>query len=357
MFLTLTSLALLYAMSQPVQKFFFHFLPFFKYFMQPERIIPLFIFFFITIAGYGLDHFFKQEDKNNRTAFMVLIYLLAAVLVSFNLPLFKALFPECIFTVSFFPVAFLFILYNAIYHVNFRVRNNSNIIKATVFILVVFELFFYGMKYIVSNKPINDVQALKLIYHENREIFALYTGMEPTSLYLYKNMNSLPRAYIVNNVKTIDGPPVNVKKALEKLDPHITAIIEKPVPLKFKELAFSEDRLNGNNEEVIIKKVEIVSYGNDEIKLKTSLEQKGFMVFSDTYYPGWELWDNGIRKDIYRTNHAFRSAFLETGDHDLTFKFNPKSYKIGAIISFVSGILIFIFLLSRHFTKGPSKNI
>ncbi|MDP6625845.1 MAG: YfhO family protein, partial [Nitrospinota bacterium] len=212
-------------------------------------------------------------------------------------------------------------------------------------------LDFLNVKYIVTNKPINDGRALKLIYHENAEVFNFYAGMERVSLNLYKNMNSLPRAYIVNNVKTIDGPSENVKKALEKLDPYITAIIEKPVPPQFKELAFTEDTLNGNGKEVFIKKVEIESYGNDEIKLKTSLDQKGFMVFSDLYYPGWELCDNGKRVDIFRTNYSFRGVFLDRGNHDLLFKFNPKPYTRGAIVSLISGILVFIVLIRCNVPK------
>lgn len=449
LFLTLTSLVFLYAMSPSVQKFFFYFLPFFKYFMQPERVIPLFIFFFITIAGYGLEHFLKQEDKNKNTAFIILIYLFAAVLVSFNLPPVKALFPEHVFTVSFLPVAFLFILYNVIYHINSKRGSNSSILKITLFVLVVSELFFYGVKYIdvrktnkvftatgtteylkndssvyrvlaasrttipygqagyykiqivngynplnlsryieftdiisgktstlspkwldfaeirnmtlldflnvkyiVTNKPVNNVPALKLIYLENAEIFRFYTGMEMVPLYLYKNMNSLPRAYIVNHVKTVEGTSRDVKKALVKLDPYTTAIIEKPVPVQFKELAFSGGILSGDTKEV-----KIVSYGNDKIELKTSLNQKGFLVFSDPYYPGWEIWDNGKLIDIYRTNYAFRGAFLGVGNHNLTFKFNPKSYKKGAAISLVSGILVFILLISPNIFTARRRNI
>ncbi len=212
-------------------------------------------------------------------------------------------------------------------------------------------LDFLNVKYIVTNKPINDRHTLKLIYHENAEVLNFYAGIEKVSLYLYKNMNSLPRAYIVNNVKTIDGSSKNVKKALEKLNPYITAIIEKPVPPQFKELAFTGDILNENEKEVFIKKVEIDSYGNDEIKLKTSLDQKGFMVFSDLYYPGWELWDNGKRVDIFRTNYSFRGVFLDRGNHDLLFKFNPKPYTRGAIVSLISGILVFILLLRRYVPK------
>lgn len=450
--MSLALTVLLFVMNQTVQKFCFYFIPFFKYFMQPERIIPLFIFFFITLAGYGIEHFFNQEDKKKSIAFNILIYLLVAVLVSFNLPPFKAFFPEQFFTVSFLPAAFLFILYNAIYHSNAKIKNNPNILKATVFILVIFELFFYGMKYIdvrktnavfpvtgvteylkndssvfrvlaagrttipygqagyhkiqivngynpinisryieftdvirdktnalpikwldfteikrmplldflnvkyiVTNKPINDRHTLKLIYHENAEVLNFYAGMEKVSLYLYKNMNSLPRAYIVNNVKTIDGPSENVKKALEKFDPYITAIIEKPVPLQFKELAFTEDKLNGNEKEVFIRKVEIESYGNDEIKLKTSLDQKGFMVFSDLYYPGWELWDNGKRVNIFRTNYSFRGVFLDRGDHNLLFKFNPKLYTRGAIVSLISGIFVFILLIRCNILKVKGR--
>ncbi len=454
LFLTLTSLVFLYAMSQSVQKFFFYFLPLFKYFSKPVLVILLFFFFVITMAEFGLEIFFDKEIKNKIKNYMISIYLFSALLICFNLPPFKIFFSKNVFAANFLPTAFLFILYNTVYLINSKKMIKPIILKTSICILVILELFFYGMKYIdarktkeafpltgvteylkqdpsifrvlsagrttipygqagyykiqivngynplnisryvefanmaagkagvsptkwldfhdvqnmalldflnvkyiATNKPIENFPQLKLIFKEDASVFHFYEGIKKAPLYLYKNTNFLPRAYIVNKVETVKGSSENIKKALVKRNFYTTAVIEKQVPSQYRELAVSNNISIQNKKEVFVKEVTIVSYEHDEIELKVSLNKKGFMVLSDTYYPGWELWDNGKLIDIYRTNYAFRGAFLETGNHNLTFKFNPKSYKKGAIISLVSGIFIFIFLISRHVTTRPSKKI
>ncbi len=454
LFLTLTLLVFFYAMSQSVQKFFFHFFPFFKYFMQPERIIPLFVFFAISMAGIGLELFFDKEKKNKIKNYIISIYLFSALLICFSIPPFNIFFSKNVFATNFLPTAFLFILYNTVCFINFKKRIQPTLLKTSTFIIVISELFFYGMKYIdtrkteeafplmgvteylkqdsstfrvllagrttipygqagyykiqivngynplnisryvefanmaagktdvlptkwldfngvqkmalldflnvkyiVTNKPIENSPQLKLIFKEDVNIFHFYEGIKKVPLYLYENTNFLPRVYIVNKVETAKGSSENIKKALANQNFYTTAVIEEKVPSQYRELAVSNNISLQNKKKVFVKEVKITSYEHDEIELKVSLNKMGFMVLSDTYYPGWELWDNGKMVDIYRTNYAFRGAFLETGNHDLTFKFNPKSYKKGAIISLVSGILLLIFLIGYHIIKRSYKKI
>ena len=61
---------------------------------------------------------------------------------------------------------------------------------------------------------------------------------------------------------------------------------------------------------------------------------------SDTFYPGWKAYVDERETKIYRADYAFRAIFVPSGKHTVIFSFNPKSFKIGAIISGVGVLLI-----------------
>jgi len=62
---------------------------------------------------------------------------------------------------------------------------------------------------------------------------------------------------------------------------------------------------------------------------------EGFLVLSETHYPGWRLYDNGIRRQIRRTNYAFRGSPVMAGRRELRFVYAPRSFKLGALLTLV----------------------
>jgi len=79
-----------------------------------------------------------------------------------------------------------------------------------------------------------------------------------------------------------------------------------------------------------------------------SAQNDKILFLSDTYYPGWKAYIDGRQTNIYRANYAFRAIVVPGGVHTGKFIYDPDSFKIGYMISFLSvGILaIFLFLLS-----------
>ncbi|MBW2113072.1 MAG: YfhO family protein [Deltaproteobacteria bacterium] len=94
---------------------------------------------------------------------------------------------------------------------------------------------------------------------------------------------------------------------------------------------------------------EIIRYSNDEVELTAKLQTPGFLVMSEIYYPGWEVYVDGKRGKIYTGDYLFRTVPLEAGYHRVLFVFNPGSLKTGALISVLSLLVsvIVIFLASR----------
>jgi uncharacterized membrane protein YfhO len=62
------------------------------------------------------------------------------------------------------------------------------------------------------------------------------------------------------------------------------------------------------------------------------------LVLSDTFYPGWKAFVDGKEEKILRANYNFRAVPLTAGTHRVEFVYDPLSFKLGALTTFL-GIL------------------
>jgi len=81
------------------------------------------------------------------------------------------------------------------------------------------------------------------------------------------------------------------------------------------------------------------------------------VVLNDTYYPGWEVFVDKKKEKIYRVNGIFRGLVCPQGKHEIFFKYNPKAFKIGLIVSFISVLTIICILFVLYFKKPAKKGI
>jgi hypothetical protein len=154
------------------------------------------------------------------------------------------------------------------------------------------------------------------------EKFKLVNTDEAKRLLTYENADALPRAWFVDTISVVQKS----EDALQQLnspgfDPAATAILEKPL----NEFIGSPDSAWS---------VSIAEYKSREIRLKTRTTATGLLVLSEIYYPaGWNAYVDGNPTEIYRTNYILRSVVVPSGSHEVVFKFEPKFYEIGYVVS------------------------
>jgi hypothetical protein len=68
--------------------------------------------------------------------------------------------------------------------------------------------------------------------------------------------------------------------------------------------------------------------------------QPGWLVMSETWYPGWRAELDGRQVDILRANYQFQAVAIPEGSHKLKIIYDPGSIKIGSLISFAALLLI-----------------
>lgn len=182
-----------------------------------------------------------------------------------------------------------------------------------------------NVKYIISDTQL-PVDGLSQIDASNTlpKNIVLEAGITNHTLYLYKNSHVLPRAYIVSNARVIKNEEKTLSVVTDKTFQPKEYVILNSIP--------SIPLRNKQTDE----KVTIVSYSPNTIKVSLQLQNPGFLVLSELWYPGWKAYDNGKELPIYRADFLLRSVSLPKGNHIILWQYDPVSFKVGASISLLS---------------------
>ena len=172
-----------------------------------------------------------------------------------------------------------------------------------------------NVKYVLTYEKINNPK-YELVYD--------------TDILIYKNKEYLPRSFILNEYKVVKN---NINEEIKKTDLKNVAIFEEEP--KIEELNVKEYKVN------------IEDYNSNNLLIETRSDGNGILFLGDVYYPGWKAYVDGKETKIYKTNYIFRSIYLPKGVHNIEFKYEPLSFKIGAILSVLS-LLILISFLNRR---------
>lgn len=85
------------------------------------------------------------------------------------------------------------------------------------------------------------------------------------------------------------------------------------------------------------KEFEVTQYDVNHIRLKTQFPNRKFIVFNDSYYPGWQALVNGQSVKLYRANIAFKGVWVPAGPQIVEFRYGTSR---------ILGLEIFLLLFS-----------
>jgi hypothetical protein len=82
--------------------------------------------------------------------------------------------------------------------------------------------------------------------------------------------------------------------------------------------------------------VSVDEQNGGQVLLTVEAPEPGFVVLTDTFYPGWQVTLNGQPTPIYQANLAFRAVAVKAGSHKISFSYQPRSVTIGLLISLIT---------------------
>lgn len=153
----------------------------------------------------------------------------------------------------------------------------------------------------------------------------------------------LPRTFIVANARFLDNDD-RVLDALASFDPS------------------SEVLISGTGTDITHQTMDpsawsstVSRYTGNLVEIRTQSGRDGFLVLSDTYYPGWQAWVDGVEYPVMRANYDFRALHLPAGEHTVVYKFTSRYLTFGLFISLGGILLVSLFFVRTIYSLFSPK--
>ena len=161
------------------------------------------------------------------------------------------------------------------------------------------------------------------------------------------NPYKMGNAWLVDNVNLVNSADE------EMLSLGLDSLANTVIVDKSTENAPADKKYNSANG-----KIELINYEPNVMTYKFSSTEDQLAVFSEIYYPeGWNAYINGEKATYFRANYLLRAMNLKAGDYTIEFRFEPKSYDIGKILSIICSILLTTALSSIIFVTFKKRGL
>ncbi len=146
----------------------------------------------------------------------------------------------------------------------------------------------------------------------------------------YALKNSKKRAFMMYNTKVVQTPQQALTFMQENKD-------------KLSDIVVLENSQETENITKTIAKnsIKFYSQNSQKIKLKVTTQSDGWLVLSQSYYPGWYAYIDDKKVDILPADYLLQAIKMPKGEHQVRFVYRPLSFYLGLIISlFTLGMVL-----------------
>jgi hypothetical protein len=144
---------------------------------------------------------------------------------------------------------------------------------------------------------------------------------------VYAVEGALPRAWFAGRQQVVDG------------DGAALGAIARP-GFDARRVVVTERRLEGIPDSTGARAATgtavITRYEDERVTLRSRGTGPGLVVLSDNQYPGWKATVDGKDAPVERVDYLLRGVRVPAGTHTVELRYEPLSWRIGAIVSLLS---------------------
>jgi hypothetical protein len=192
-----------------------------------------------------------------------------------------------------------------------------------------------------------DAMNIKFLVSPLKDLGPHYTAanvLPPNNL--FENKHVLARAFLVEGAVTVtDRAKILERMKADDFEPERDVFLEEAV-------SAPTGAVSGLPEE----KVTFLEYAPNRIDMKVSVAGRPWLFLSDTFFPGWKAFVDGVPTKIYRANYAFRAVLLPPGEHAVTWTYEPTFFRAGLTLTALTILFFVVYYggFARHLKRrGP----
>jgi hypothetical protein len=166
---------------------------------------------------------------------------------------------------------------------------------------------------------------------------------------IYERVDPMPRAFFVANAEVLDRDAIHARLRRIARAEFSEQPLRRYVLLDKSTVPASAPSSAGAERFVPAR---VTADAFSRISIDVDAPSDGWLVLSDTYYPGWRATANDSSVPIMRANGFARAVPIRAGRQEVVFRYEPRSVRYGALIS---GVAIVLTVLLSAATRLRSK--
>jgi len=114
-------------------------------------------------------------------------------------------------------------------------------------------------------------------------------------------------------------------------------------------------QISVSKENSVLGSAEVELYSQSEVAIRVDASEASFVVLTDILYPGWRAYIDGKPETIYRAYGIVRAVFVAAGPHEVLFRYEPDSFRLGSTVTAVSALMIALLYVIEMFLTSRKK--
>lgn len=200
---------------------------------------------------------------------------------------------------------------------------------------------------LTAQKPVT-VRGVSLINTANTTSRSLllttaghYRAIHSGDVKIYQNLDVLPRAFVVHQTELVTDTASAINRLRQSDFDPASAIVREAGAGETPGIV-SVGRPSPADE------VAITAYAPERIEISATLQSPGWLILTDTFYPGWRAAVDGKKTAIFEADLMFRAIEVPAGSHRIEFIYAPSSFWGGLLISLIGGVALTVWLTIKE---------
>ena len=149
------------------------------------------------------------------------------------------------------------------------------------------------------------------------------------------NPDAFGNAWLVSDIKWVATPNEEIA-AIENTNVKTAAIVNE----EFRNTIGDFNPTSGFGT------IQLASYKPNELIYNFNSSKDELVVFSEIWTSkGWTMWIDGKESPLIRADYILRAAVVPAGNHEIMMRYEPKIWKVGNTIQFVSSLILILGLI------------